>query len=84
MSRFASSVRLLAGIGPGHDVLTKADAEITIGHGVMFMQDCTIHFYGKVEIGDDCYFNRGCYLVAHEQLTIGKKRPSSSNEVLQP
>ncbi|MBK5230346.1 MAG: acyltransferase [Thermoleophilia bacterium] len=37
----------------------------------MFMRDCTIHFYGDVKIGDRCYFNRGCYLVAHEKLQIG-------------
>lgn len=59
-------------VGPGHDVATDPDAEISIGDDVWFMQDCTIHFYGKVTIGDNSYFNRGCYLVSHEELTIGR------------
>lgn len=58
-------------IGPGHDVATKPGARIQIGREVMFMQDCTLHLYGDVRIGDRCYFNRGCYLVAHERLHIG-------------
>lgn len=59
-------------VGPGHDVATKPEAEIAIGDDVWFMQDCTLHFYGKVTIGDNAYFNRGCYLVAHEALSVGR------------
>ncbi|GAC1683054.1 MAG: hypothetical protein PVS3B3_03540 [Ktedonobacteraceae bacterium] len=47
------------------------NARVQFGHGIRFMRDFTGHFYGDVTIGNDVFFNRGCYVAVHKRLTIG-------------
>jgi acetyltransferase-like isoleucine patch superfamily enzyme len=53
------------------DIIVGREAEVCFGHMVRFMQDFTGHFYGQVRIGNNVYFNRGCYLSVYNRLSIG-------------
>lgn len=55
----------------GFDIQIEPHAVITFGHGVRFLRDFTGHFAGRVTIGHNVFFNRGCHVVAHESLVIG-------------
>ncbi len=55
----------------GAEIIVGPNAEVSIGRYVRLMRDFTGHFYGKVTIGNNVYFNRGCYISAHESVTIG-------------
>lgn len=56
----------------GADLWIGPHAEVRLGRGVRFMRDFTGHFYGRVEIGENVFFNRGCNIIVHESLFIGK------------
>ncbi len=47
------------------------NTHVRFGHGIRFMRDFTGHFYGNVTMGNDVFFNRGCYVAVHSKLTIG-------------
>ncbi len=55
----------------GADIRITPQAQIRFGRGVRFMRDFTGHFSGELTIGDGVFFNRGCHVVALNQLTIG-------------
>ncbi len=53
------------------DIKIGPEAHVEFGHSVRFMQDFTGHFYGNVTIGNNVYFNRGCYVSIYERLSVG-------------
>ncbi len=55
----------------GADIYVDPGARVRFGRGVRFLRDFTGRFYGQVTIGDNVYFNRGCYVSVHEALRIG-------------
>ncbi len=55
----------------GGDIDIGPDAQVRLGFPVHFMQEFTGRFYGQVTIGDNVFFNRGCYVAVHEALRIG-------------
>ena len=55
----------------GGQMLIGPNANIQFGHTVRFLQDFTGHFYGNITIGNNVFFNRGCYVAAHSSVTIG-------------
>lgn len=54
----------------GADIDVGPDAQVHFGFPVHFMHDFTGRFYGHVAIGDNVFFNRGCYVAVHESLII--------------
>ena len=58
-------------IGSNSELMIGPSARVHFGHSVEFMRDCTLHFQGKVNIGNKVYFNRGCHIISLEALTIG-------------
>lgn len=50
------------------------DGKIVIGKNVGIRRNCEISVSenGKIEIGDDSFFNNGCIIVAHKSITIGQ------------
>lgn len=55
----------------GGQIEVGSNASIRFGRGIRFMRDFTGHFYGEVVVGNDVFFNRGCYVAVHSRLTIG-------------
>jgi len=47
-------------------------ADVRFGRGVRFMRDFDGHVRGQLIIGDDVFFNRGCTVVAHNRVSIGR------------
>src|SRR2546423_15580617 len=58
-------------VGPGAVVDVGADARLTFGRRVTFAREFTGRFYGRLAIGSDGYFSRGCTLVAQLDVAIG-------------
>ena len=58
-------------IGSNSELMIEPQARVHFGHGVEFMRDCTLHFRGEVNIGNNVYFNRACHIVSLQVLTIG-------------
>lgn len=71
--RYGRSLRLsgLFFVHSGADIQVGRDAEVRLGFPVHFMQDFTGRFFGRVTIGNNVFFNRGCYVAVHESLVIG-------------
>lgn len=59
-------------VHPGADIRIGPNANVRIGFPVHFMDDFTGHFFGRVHIGDNVFFNRGCYVSVHASLSIGQ------------
>ena len=55
----------------GSQIHVDPKARIHFGHGIRFMRDFTGHFQGDVTVGDEVFFNRGCYVAVHGGLSIG-------------
>ncbi len=71
-SRFRRTLRVgLFFAHAGADIEVGSDAQIRFGFPVHFMRDFTGRFFGQVTIGDNVFFNRGCYVAVHEALSIG-------------
>ena len=71
-SRFPKTRLPLVFLDRGTDIDIGPDATVSLGRHVRFMRDCTIRFWGNVEIGDDVFFNRACTLVCREAVSIGR------------
>ena len=55
----------------GAFLLVGPNARVNFGKRVRFMRDFSCSFQGRVTIGNDVYFGRGCTLSAHEEIRIG-------------
>ena len=55
----------------GADLRIDPGAEVRIGGGVRIMRDFTGNWHGRVVIGDNVFFNRGCHTAVQRELTIG-------------
>lgn len=55
----------------GADMQVGPRAKVRFGHGLCILRDFSGYFFGDVEIGNDVFFNRGCYVAIHDKLTVG-------------
>ena len=55
----------------GAAIRVEATARVQLGTDLRIMRDFTAHLAGDVRIGRGVFFNRGCHLVVHQELTIG-------------
>lgn len=55
----------------GAAIRVEPRARVEIGAGLRVMRDFTAHLAGDVRIGRGVFFNRGCHVVVHQELTIG-------------
>ena len=58
-------------IGRGAEMRIGPVAEVHIGGGLRLMRDFTGHFHGRVNVGENVFFNRGCYVCVYSELEIG-------------
>jgi acetyltransferase-like isoleucine patch superfamily enzyme len=55
----------------GAAVRIEPSAVLTMGSHVRMMRDFTAHITGRLVIGSDVFFNRGCHIVVLRQVSIG-------------
>jgi acetyltransferase-like isoleucine patch superfamily enzyme len=58
-------------LGSGADIRVGPRAKVRFGRHIRFSRDFTGRFHGRLSIGDNVFFNRGCYLVARYSVEIG-------------
>ena len=55
----------------GASIGVAPQARLRFGRGIHMGRDFSGSFIGQVSIGDDVFFDRGCYVVARHALSIG-------------
>ena len=55
----------------GASIGVAPQARLRFGRGIRLGRDFSGSFIGQVSIGDNCFFDRGCYVVARHALSIG-------------
>ena len=58
-------------IGSGSRLNIGHRAHLHFGHDIYFTRHFTGDFYGKVTIGTRVFFQHGCHISVHKELTIG-------------
>lgn len=58
-------------IRSGADIRVGPRAKVAFGRYVRILPDFTARIEGRLRVGDDVFFNRGCYLSALDSVTIG-------------
>ena len=73
LARRATSSGVGVRLGARAIVRISSDAELVLGSHVVLSSDSTLSIFGRLSIGDGCYFNRGLYLCAREHVVISEQ-----------